>query len=313
VRAAEQAGFTILSRTRLDALDINLVRLRAPDGSRNARAVATLRRLAPGSIVAPHHVYRTTGVVAIASHAVASATVVPSNAVLGVIDTGVQVDRLPSSAALLSHRRADGGAPRPREHGSLVAAIAIARGVNVHVVDVFVEGGDGSVFAPAASIAVAIDWMVARQVPVINISVQGANNPVLSDVISRANARGHIVVAAAGNNGPFARPAYPGAFEGAVAVTAIDVDNRPYVRANRGSYIDFAAEGVDVPVQLHDHAVVATGTSFAAPVIATHLAQLMPEPSPRAAANALGVLRRGVVDLGAPGHDPVYGWGAVPD
>ncbi len=313
LRAAEQEGFVVLSRTRLEALDINLVRLRAPDRLSGTRAIATLRRLAPGAVVAPHHIYRATGAVAIASSAVALAPASGLNHVLGVIDTGVHIDRLPTSSALLTHRRAGGGAPRPRDHGSLVASIAIARGARVHVFDVFSEGADGSLIAPAANIAEAIDWMVAHDVAVINISIQGPDNPVLNDVIRRATARGHLIVAAAGNNGPFARPSFPAAFEGAIAVTAIDVDNRPYIRANRGDYIDFAAEGVDLPVQLNDSAVVATGTSFAAPVVAAHLAQLMPSPSPQGAAQALTALRRNVVDLGAPGRDPIYGWGAVPD
>jgi hypothetical protein len=312
VREARRAGFSLVSRTQLEALDVHLVRLRAPERMSNARALTLLRRLAPGAIVTPHHVYRVTGAVA-SSVGVLSASPTRSGGVIGVIDTGVEQTHLANAGALLSHHGADGRPARPREHGSAVAAIAIAHGARVHVVDVFGDSRDGSQVAPAAAIAQAIDWMVAQGIPVINISVQGPNNPVLNDIIRRASARGHIIVAAAGNNGPYAQPSFPAAFEGAVAVTAIDTEDRPYMRANRGSYIDFAAEGVEVPVQLNGRTLTVTGTSFAAPIVAAQLSHRLRTPSPEQAASAIGALRDGVTDLGAPGHDPVYGWGAVPD
>jgi hypothetical protein len=313
VREAQREGFRVVSRTQLEALDVHLVRLRAPPNMGNARALALLRRLAPNAIVTPHHVYRTTGTVTFTFGSLSAPTPREAGGVIGIIDTGVERAHLADATALLTNIGPDGREARGREHGSLVAAIAITHGARVHVVDVFGESRDGSLVAPAASIAQAIDWMVARGVPVINISIQGPDNPVLNDIIRRAIARGHIIVAAAGNNGPYARPAFPAAFEGSVAVTAIDTEDRPYMRANRGSYIDFAAEGVAVRVQLGGRTVTATGTSFAAPVVAAQLSRRLDAPSREHADSALEALRSGVTDLGAPGHDPIYGWGAVPD
>jgi hypothetical protein len=312
VSGAARAGFTVLSRTTLEALDVHLVRLRAPEGMGNARALTTLRRLAPGAIVTPHHVYRASSAATVAA-GVISPHATTHGGVIGIIDTGVERSRLPNAAALLTQRSAAGGPARPSEHGSLVASIAIANGARVHAIDVFNESRDGGMVAAAASIAQAIDWMVAEGVPVINISIQGPENPVLNDIIARATARGHIVVAAAGNNGPYARPSFPAAFESALAVTAIDREDRPYVRANRGDYIDFAAEGVEVSVQLGDETVTVSGTSFAAPIVAAQLSRNHRAPSRENAHSVIIALRSGVTDLGAPGHDPVYGWGAVPD
>src|SRR4029450_5378859 len=62
-----------------------------------------------------------------------------------------------------------------------------------------------------------------------------------------------------------AAPAYPAAYPGVIAVTAIDVADRPYTLANRGNYISVAAPGGDVlaPSGNHAHQIV-SGTSYAA-------------------------------------------------
>ncbi len=230
-----------------------------------------------------------------------------------VIDTGVDVDALPASDALLTHVAFAGPRPVARQHGSTVASIAISRGMRVHVADVFGHSADGSLAASAERIAAALDWMIAHRVPVVNISVEGPDNAILAEMVRRATQRGHIIVAAAGNGGPSAGPSFPAAFENVLAVTAIDASGRPYFRANRGSYIDFAAPGVDVTVDVDGSTVRVSGTSFAAPAIAAEAAAHLHEPSPSASARVLTRLRAQAEDLGAPGHDNVFGWGALRD
>jgi subtilisin family serine protease len=53
------------------------------------------------------------------------------------------------------------------------------------------------------------------------------------------------------------------------------------------------------------------GTSFAAPIVAGLLAERVREPDRDTAARAIAELEAGAVDLGAPGPDPVYGFGLV--
>ena len=53
------------------------------------------------------------------------------------------------------------------------------------------------------------------------------------------------------------------------------------------------------------------GTSFASPIVAGLLAAQMNEPDKAAAERAVADLARRAVDLGAPGPDPVYGYGLV--
>src|SRR5262249_14491142 len=111
--------------------------------------------------------------------------------------------------------------------------------------------------------------------------------------------------AAAGNGGPLAGPAFPGAYEGVLAVTAVDRDGRVYMRANRGDYVDFAALGVDVPVQVNGRSSTVSGTSFAAPLVAARIATLLPRASREDASRAVNEVRREAVDQGRQGRDPV--------
>ena len=52
-----------------------------------------------------------------------------------------------------------------------------------------------------------------------------------------------------------------------------------------------------------------TGTSFASPIIAARFAILMARPDAGEAKRAWRALERAAIDLGAPGHDPVFGYG----
>jgi subtilisin family serine protease len=55
--------------------------------------------------------------------------------------------------------------------------------------------------------------------------------------------------------------------------------------------------------------VNATGTSFAAPLVAARFAMLLSRPDPAALLRAQQALQAEAVDLGAPGRDDVFGYG----
>ena len=127
-----------------------------------------------------------------------------------------------------------------------------------------------------------------------------------------ARAKRVIMVAAAGNGGADARPAFPAAYAGVIAVTAIDADDRLYEMANRGSYIAIAAPGVDILVAGGGHAhQFESGTSFAAAHVSGIIA-LMLELDPDMPADAvLQALVAGATDLGDPGPDHLFGAGRI--
>lgn len=306
------AGFREITAQNLASGGV-IARLGLPRGVAMGDALSQLSALTPNAVVTPNNIYRSAQAVRTSTSRVTTRRAVRLRGTLGVIDTGVDVASLPMSDSLLSQRAFAGPTPVARDHGSMVASIAVSRGVRVHVADVFGHTTDGALAASADRIAAALDWMIAHRIAVVNISIEGPDNAVLAEMVRRAAERGHIIVAAAGNGGPAARPSFPAAFDGVLAVTAIDGSDRPYVRANRGDYIDFAAPGVDIDVDVNGSVAKVSGTSFAAPVIAAEAAAHLREPSPADSARVLTNLRARAEDLGAPGRDNIFGWGALRD
>jgi subtilisin family serine protease len=136
----------------------------------------------------------------------------------------------------------------------------------------------------------------------------------MQEIVRLVIARGTLVVAAVGNDGPAAPPLYPAAYPDVIAVTAVDPKHQVLPEAGRGTHVDFAAPGADVPAARAgtvDTYLRMRGTSFAAPVVAGLLAQGLVEPGREAAIARVAVLAGLAVDLGARGRDVIYGNGLV--
>jgi len=186
-----------------------------------------------------------------------------------------------------------------------------APGAGLYVADVY---GPTAAGGSALAVARGLAWLADAGTPVVNISLVGPPNALLAAAVAHAIARGHIIVAAVGNDGPAAPPLYPAAYPGVVGVTGVDARRRVLLEAGRGPQVAFAAPGADLlaaaPGLAGGYGPV-RGTSYAAPFVAALLAQALPRPDPQAARAAVEALARQATDLGAPGRDPVYGWGAV--
>lgn len=236
---------------------------------------------------------------------------------VGLIDGAVD----PSHAALsgvrvLTHSVLTGRGTNPN-HGTAVAALIAGRdpsgalngfasGAEIHAVTAFGYARGGPA-ADVERIGAALDWLLSRDVRLINMSFAGPENAALADVLAAAHRRGAVMIAAAGNDG-LDVAAYPAGADTVIAVTAVDAAGRRYVNANTGAHIEFAAPGVDLYVASRGGGTYATGTSYAAPIVTALAARLM-------AAGAGDVeavrarLRRGASDLGVPGRDTHFGWG----
>ena len=179
-------------------------------------------------------------------------------------------------------------------------------------VDAFHRAGRQDDRSAAFDLARALDLLVGRQVQVINLSLAGPPNLLLEQAVKKAGERGIIMVAAAGNDGPRAEPAYPAAYEEVIAVTATDRRKRPYRRAGRGEHIDFAAPGVAVWTAASvSGARPKTGTSFAAPFVTAAVAMMKASEADLAPELLRDRLTGHAEDLGEPGKDPVFGWGLL--
>jgi subtilisin family serine protease len=210
------------------------------------------------------------------------------------------------------------GEARPRPHGDAVAALILDQisdangpppGAQLYVADIFSPGPQSG---SAASLVSGLSWLTTSGAAVINVSLTGPPNPVVAKVIESVVARGVVVVAAAGNDGPAAPPAFPAAYPQVVAVTAVDAARRPYRYANRGAYVMFAALGVDLKAAgPGGTSQTVSGTSFASPTVAVELARRLPLADAEVAHRALAAVTAEAVDLGAPGRDPVFGIGLI--
>lgn len=235
---------------------------------------------------------------------------------IGLIDTGIATDLTYFKHVTLSQRAFNGKAAEARLHGTAVAHLMAGTKANpaartrIFVADIF--AGPRETAGSSFALIKALDWLAAQGVPVINISLSGPRNPAVAGAIARITKRGHVIVAAAGNDGPAAPPVFPGAYDNVVGVTAVDSQNRVYRYANRGAHVDFAARGVAVPaIDAKGDVRDATGTSFAAPLVAARLARQLGKPDAAAAQKAIRALEGEARDLGPRGRDPIYGAGLI--
>ncbi|MDW3204083.1 MAG: S8 family serine peptidase [Alphaproteobacteria bacterium] len=243
--------------------------------------------------------------------------------VLGQIDGFVDVDHAALRGKKLiyeSFLKPD-RVPAAEDHGTAVAVMLIGRafndrssgllpGAKLFAANIF-ERRNGKDVGNLAALVRAIDWLATNNVRVANLSIAGGDNKIMRLAINRALQKGLLLVAAAGNNGPNAPPAWPAAHPDSFAVTAIDKTMRLYRHANRGAYIDFAAPGVDIPTQTPRGLKNQSGTSFAAPFVTAMVALHLDagfEADPELIRRSL---QRYSMDLGTSGKDDVYGWGLV--
>ncbi|MBL8551032.1 MAG: S8 family serine peptidase [Hyphomonadaceae bacterium] len=307
-------GFTQLRASGGDALGVRIVVLRSPEGMGTLAALDMLSQADPHGVYELNHVFDPSQGES-SGDAIASQPPAHDGAGLkiGMIDAGL--DRThPALASARIEARGFVGAAAPSPHGTAVASLLVgedddfsgcAPGAALFAADVFGDSAEGG---SAEAIANALAWMAEQGVGVVNISLVGPPNRALDAVCRAMVARGLIIVAAVGNEGPTSPVGFPAACPGVVAVTAVDADNRIYLSANRGPQVAFAALGVNVEAAVDEGAYEElSGTSFAAPIVAALLARR----APANATQAVAQLSRAALDLGAPGRDVVYGYGLV--
>lgn len=235
---------------------------------------------------------------------------------MGVIDTAVNLSQLGLRAQQVHMRRFAPGLSKNAEHGTAIAGLLLGappngpRGVlpaaRLLVADVYRSDKHGQPLALTTDLISALNWLASQGVEVINMSLAGPPNRLLHEALEHLKRQGRVVVAAAGNRGPLAPPAYPAAYSGVVAVTAVNRQLGIFSHANRGFYIDLAAPGVGLSVAPGKKA---DGTSLAAIYVSAALADAVAAGAQaRQAAERLLTDAR---DLGPTGWDPTFGYGLL--
>ncbi len=325
---SRQLGFRIIETVSLRELDIVILRLRIPSGATVPVARRQLAGRFPGIVIDANHLFETQGVEDYPDQlprALIGWTGISPNCGsgirLGMIDSRLDLEHPALAGQKIEFRsfHKAGRRPGPADHGTAIAAMLVGKpkwgglmpGAELKAANMFEINETGRVVGNAMGLLKAVNWMAQKRVHVVNLSVAGADNKVVRTAFERARKKGLIMIAAAGNGGSKAKPAYPAAYKHVTAVTAFDVAKHIYGKANQGSYIDFTAPGVKVYTAVPGGGRIQSGTSFATPYITVLIAIEVWGGAARDSNALRGGLRKKSVDLGTPGRDKVFGWGEV--
>jgi hypothetical protein len=315
IARAAGKGFALLDRERIEGLGLDIARFRVPDGQSLGRARKQLAKLLPDAEVDADNIYFASGPGGALPHAALAAATGDGTARLGLIDGGVAAH--PSVAGRVEQRGFAKGAPSASRHGTAVASLLVgsgpvrgaATGQRLLAADVY---GTDPAGGSASAIARALGWLAQSGAAVTTISLVGPDNKLLAAAVARAQQRGMLIVAAVGNDGPAAPPAYPASYRGVFAVTGVDGKDRALPEAGRALHVDFAAPGDGVLAATGTASIDRLrGTSFAAPLVAGRLALHYPAPAIDRIGPAVTALVMEARDLGRTGRDKVYGHGLI--
>lgn len=188
----------------------------------------------------------------------------------------------------------------------------------------------------ASFIAEAVLYAANHGAQVINLSVGGKNRTRAEErAIAYALSKGIVVVVASGNEGVDVADFGPASLEGVITVAATDPNDKRAMFSNWGAGIDLAAPGVDI-LSLRarrtdlmrdlpgtdyqpDSAFVgndkryfrASGTSFAAPIVAGTASLLLSKNPNLSGEQVKRILLQSAKDIETPGIDQLTGYGLL--
>ena len=335
---ANSQGYTKKKRRVLDGLGFIMSIFNVPQGQTVQEGISALRTKFPSQIIDANHHYTLQETPSIQTTSLdhqryahqlvgwdeRAMQCITGHLRIGMIDTAIDTSnpflryQWIHTETFLSRKTPKA----PRHHGTAVATLLVGKTPSTNtgllpqarlfVGEAFRQKQAGRVEATTWSVVRALDWLIQEKVQVINLSLGGPSNALLTYAIDTTLQHQIAIVAAAGNTGPHGQPIFPAAHKGVIAVTALDAKLHTYRHANHGSYIAFAAPGVDIWIPSGDETgSFQSGTSFATPFVATALAlltQANPQWSPL---QVVQHLADQALDLGSNGRDEVFGWGLI--
>ncbi len=245
--------------------------------------------------------------------------------VVGVIDTGVQVDHpdLKNVLSPLSVKIVDGEQTLLSQceetqnyyHGTAVSGVIAAEANNGAFVTGVASGYDNSVVEllavyasfrdtdgktrfHASDVIKGMDYCGKNGAEVINLSLGGTgNSTVYNSEVADLIERNIIVVAAAGNNGKD-EYFYPACTPGVISVANTNSGNNLSSTSNYGPNIDICAPGTGIyTLSINNAYTVANGTSLASPMVAAVAAMMRSIDADITADEALEIMRTTATDV----------------
>ncbi len=320
--ATSQNVFTVLAAIALDArvdgAQPEYVFETTADAGRPVTAAAP--RIYSDPFAAMNYAPAMTG--ALALHGNASG----NGQLIAVIDTGIDVAHPDLAGRLREPVDTTDRGYAAETHGTAVAGIIAAEADNAigsygvapaaEILPIKAcqpkEEGGLKARCTTSTLVRALDVAITEDAAIINMSLAGPPDDLVARYVNLALQQGRLVVAGAGNGGAHAKPGFPAAIPGVLAVTAVDVADGLYSQANRGDYIDVAAPGVDIVSTVPDGQYPPlSGTSMAAAHV-SGIAALIRELGPLLSAREVAmIIKTNTRDLGAAGDDAEFGSGLV--
>jgi subtilisin family serine protease len=247
----------------------------------------------------------------------------PGAVTIAVVDDRVDV----THPDLAGHTTQANPGPVLGPHGTEVASVASGALNGFGVVGVFPG-------APVLSIGLPVDITCADAAngilaasragaKVINLSIGSPSDcTTLFGAVEIAFAQGSLVVAASGNEFAAGNPViFPAAYPHVLSVASLNPSLAPSYFSTANAAVDVAAPGVDVPVAIPgafdtedgvlDGVTLASGTSFATPIVSGAAAWLATARPDLTNGQLADTLRRSARDVAAPGYDTNTGFGLV--
>jgi hypothetical protein len=198
------------------------------------------------------------------------------------------------------------------EHGTSLAVLLLGEGAprgllpgaDLHVGVIMSQDDDGA-FTTTELVVRGLDWVLGLTpaASALNLSFGGPHSAQVERALRQVLER-MPVAAAAGNDGQRG-VSWPAAYEGVIAVTALDANRRRWPRANTGEQVAIAAPGVEVwTIDGSGQGRYASGTSVATVFVTAALAA-------SARGERTAWLRQHTDEAGAPGPDPEFGHGLL--
>jgi hypothetical protein len=191
-------------------------------------------------------------------------------------------------------------------------------GETVYYQNAFFKDANGNAMSSTSTMLRALEYMAENKVDVLNLSFAGPKDGPVHDALVNLAKGGTVILAAAGNDGPQAQPAFPAAYPEVIAVTAVDRNMAVYAYANRGNHIAVSAPGVDIWTAIPNRREGAqTGTSFAVPFATSVVALNYPAADQRRNGDplapkqrALELLQKDIRPI-AGGNRSIFGAGLI--
>lgn len=322
-KIARAANVEIIEMTPIDELGETMVRVRLRPGDTVEAAVDRLSRQPGVTSAQPNFLYQLLGKSArekgVAQHGLNLGKTTVSGTIL-MIDSVVDIGNPALAGAHISQQIVADDATASA-HGTAVAEIlvgtgkgssgvgGVARGATLISIAAFEPAGEKSWLSTTAKLTKASNAALKAAPNVVNLSFGAkAFDPKLDQMMGAFETRGVCVVAAAGNDKGAVK--FPARRSTAIAVTAVSGNGKTvYAAASKGPEIDVAAWGVGMLAATPDGWRSVSGTSFATAVVSGGLLRLHGCNGGKAPAATRQFLSGAAKDLGAKGHDPIFGAG----